>query len=140
MSQSVVLRGADIRVYVGGKLYPCQQIIYTIDYGETEIYGVDSPYPQEIAPGRITTQGSIHGLRIKLTGGLQGYGLRTKINQVLYGPYVSLRIKDRHSNYDILWLPQMKVANEQFQGAIKGIVRLSFNFKGVVPYSTLDMN
>ena len=140
MGQSTILRGADLKIYLGGKLYPAQSVVYTIDYAESEIYGVDSPYPQEIAPGRISCQGSITGFRIKLTGGLQGYGLRPKINQILYGPYISLQIKDRHSDMVILWLPQTKITNEQLQGITKGVVKLNFTFKGIIPYSTLDMN
>jgi len=126
---------------VGGKLYPeAQDISYTIDYGETEIYGIDSQYPQEIAPTRLSVQGKISGLRVKLTGGLQGYQLRTRINEILQAPYTALRIKDRHSDIDILWLPQMKVSNETLQVAAKGVAKLSFTFKGIIPYNEIDIN
>ena len=126
---------------MGGKLYPeAQDISYTIDYGETEIYGIDSQYPQEIAPTRLSVQGKISGLRVKLTGGLQGYQLRTRINEILQAPYTALRIKDRHSDIDILWLPQMKVSNETLQVAAKGVAKLSFTFKGIIPYNEIDIN
>ena len=141
MSQSVVLTGAQCKVYFGGKLYESlQSLNYTIDYGETEIYGMDSQHPQEIAPTRMSVQGSVNGLRIKLTGGLQGYDMRTKISQVLFGPYVSLRIKDRHSGQDIFWCPQVKITSENVQIMAKGVVKLNFNFKGIIPYNALDLN
>ena len=141
MSQSVVLTGAQIKVYVAGKLYPeIQSIQYTIDYSEQEIYGVDSQFPQEIAPGRVSVQGSVSGLVIKMVGGLQAYDLRTKINEILHGPYISLRIKDRHSDSDLFWLPQMKVVNEQVSIQAKGVVKISFQFKGIIPYNPLDLN
>ena len=140
MSQSVVLKGAEVKTYVSGKLYAeVQSIQYTIDYGEQEIYGIDSQFPQEIAAGRVAVQGSVSGLVIKNLGGLQAYDLRAKINEILHAPYTSLRLKDRHSDKDIFWLPQMKVVSEQISIQAKGVVRISFTFKGIVPYNPLDM-
>jgi hypothetical protein len=134
------MRGADIKLYLGGKLYPVvQDIRYTIDYGEQAIFGIDSAFPQEIAITRITVQGTISGVRLKGSGGLQGYDLRTGIRDMLHAPYVSLKIKDRHTDTDILWIPQIKVSSEQVQIKAKGIVQVSFNFKGIIPYNELDL-
>lgn len=141
MARSVVLQGAEIKLYISGKLYKeVQSISYTIDYAEQEIYGIDSQYPQEIAPSRVSVQGSVSGVRVKLTGGLQGYEARSKINQILYAPYTSLRIKDRRSDKDILWIPQMKVTSETLQIPAKGTVKLNFVFKGIIPYNELDLS
>jgi hypothetical protein len=141
MSQSAVLKGSEVKVYVGGKLYAeVQSIQYAIDYAESEIYGIDSQFPQEIAPGRVSVQGSVSGLVIKNLGGLQAYDLRSKINEILYAPYVSLRIKDRHSDSDLFWLPQMKVVSEQMSIQAKGVVKISFSFKGIIPYNPIDLN
>ena len=136
----VVLRAADVKIFIGGKVYPeVQSIAYTIDYGETSIYGIDQVFPQEIAPGKVTVMGTVSGIRIKGLGGLQGYGIRSKINEVLYAPYVSIRIKDRHSDSDILWIPNAKISREELSMQAKGIGRLNFNFIGIVPYNALDM-
>lgn len=141
MAQSIVLRGADCRLFISGNEYPeVQSINYTIDYGEDAIYGIDSVYPQEIAVTRIAVQGQISGVSVKLKGGLQGHDIRTKINEILYHPYTSLRIKDRHSDKDIFWLPQMKVTNERFSVNAKGVATVSFSFKGIIPYNQLDMS
>jgi hypothetical protein len=138
--QSVVLKGAEVKTYVSGKLFAeVQSIQYTIDYGEQEIYGIDSQFPQEIASGRVAVQGSVSGLVIKGLGGLQAYDLRAKINEILHAPYTSLRLKDRHSDKDLFWLPQMKVVSEQISIQSKGVVRISFTFKGIVPYNPLDI-
>jgi len=141
MSQSVVLAGANCKLFIGGKLYPeVQQISYTIDYGESETYGIDSPFAQEISTDRISVQGSISGLRLKLSGGLQGKDATTKINQRLIAPYVSIEIRDRQSDTKLIFIPQCKVTNENVQISAKGIVKLNFNFKGIIPYNALDMN
>jgi len=141
MSQTKVLTGANVKVYISGALYAeVQNLTYTINYADTEIYGIDSPFAQEIAPGRVSVQGSISGVRVKFTGGLQGHNIRTKINEILHSPYTSLRIKDRHSDVDLLWLPQMKVTAETMTIPAKGTVKLNFTFKGIIPYNPLDMN
>lgn len=138
MAQSTVLTGAQVKIYIGGKVYPADQISYTIDYGENEIYGIDSIFPQEIATSRISVTGTITGFKVQQDGGLQGKDIRSKINQVLYAPYITLRIQDRKNNFDILFLQQMKVSNEQLNITAKGTVKITFNFKGIVPYNVLD--
>lgn len=141
MAQSVVLKGSECKVFIGGKLYPeVQQISYTIDYGEVEIYGIDSIFAQEIATTRISVQGSISGVRVKLSGGLQGKDAVTKINQRLFAPYVSVEIRDRHSDTKIIFIPQCKIAAETLQIAAKGTVKLNFTFKGIIPYNPLDLD
>ncbi len=140
MAFSTVIKGAECKLFIGGKVYAeVQSISYTLDYGETEIYGIDSPYPQEIAHTKTTVQGTVSGVRVKLTGGLQGYNARPRINEILYNPYVSLEIRDRQTDTKLLWLPQMKVTSETFSVEAKGIVRLSFAFKGIVPYNEIDL-
>lgn len=141
MAQSVVLKGAEVKTYFGGKLYAeVSSIQYTIDYGEQEIYGIDSQFPQEIAPGRVSVQGTVNGMQIKMVGGLQAYDLRSKINEILHAPYVSLRLKDRHSDSDLLFVPQIKVVNESVRIVAKGVVSVTFTFKGIIPYNPLDLN
>lgn len=141
MGFSKVIKGSEIKLFIGGKLYAeVQSLSYTIDYSESEIYGIDSPYPQEIKTDKISCQGTINGVRIKLTGGLQGYNARPRINEILHNPYVSLEIRDRQTDTKLLWLPQMKVTSETFSVEAKGIVKLSFNFKGIVPYNEMDIS
>ena len=140
MAQTSVLKGAEVRVYISGKLYAeVQNLTYTIDYGEQPIYGIDSSFPQEIAPTKVSVQGSVSGVTVKFSGGLQGHSVRSKINELLHSPYTSLQIKDRHSDIIIFWLPQMKVTSETMTFPAKGTVKLNFNFKGIIPYNYGDM-
>lgn len=140
MSTSVI-RGADVKLYIGGKLYPeVQSISYTIEYMENEIYGIDSIYPQEIKTDRIAVRGTVQGIRIKLTGGLQAYNIRPRLVDILGSPYVSLEVKDRHTDVRLFFLPQMKVTSETNSVASKGVMRVSFKFKGIVPYGEMDFS
>lgn len=138
MAQSTVLTGAQCKVYVAGVLYPATSIQYTIDYGEQEIFGIDLVHPQEIATTRITVQGSISGFRVQLSGGIQGTGIRSKINDVLYAPYVSLRIQDRKNEVDILFVNNIKVTSESLSINSKSTAMVDFSFKGILPLGPLD--
>ena len=141
MAQSNIVKGADVKIFISGNQYKeAQSITWTVDCGDSEIFGIDSQFAQEIAPTRVTVQGSVSGVLLKLSGGLQGHEIRTKINEVLHGAYTSLRVKDRSVDRDLLWLPQMKVTSETYQITSKSTVRVSFNFKGIIPYFPLDMD
>lgn len=138
MAQSTVLTGAQCKLYISGNVYPADAIQYSIDYGESEIYGIDSVFPQEIATTRISVQGNVSGFRIQLSGGLQGKDIRSKINQVLHAPYLTMRIEDRKNKVDILFVQEMKVTSESVSIPSKGVVKLTFAFKGTVPFNVLD--
>jgi len=138
MSQIQTLTGAQCKVYIGGTLYPADSIQYTLDYGEQEIYGIDSVYPQEIATSRVSVQGSISGFKLHGDGGLQGGNIRPLIKDILKAPYLSLRIQNRKTKVDILFVPNIKVTREQVTINAKNTVKVNFNFKGIVPFNVLD--
>lgn len=136
---SIVLTGALIKLYINNKLYKeAQSVAYVIDAGEQEIYGIDSPFPQEIASTRATVSGSVTGVRIRASNGLQAYNARPLVKDLMKAEYISIRIQDRSSGEDILFIPNAKITQQTFQSAAKGVVRLSFNFKGLVGFEALD--
>jgi hypothetical protein len=139
MAQSIVLAGPNIQVFINNKLYKTvRNISFSVDYGEVEIYGIDSPYAQEIAPTKITVRGSVNGLRLKRDGGLQGSNMRPLFTDFAASPYISLRITDRVSGEDIIFIQAAKVTREQHTIATKSIYQLSFDFVGQVPLFALD--
>ena len=139
MAQQRTIVGAHCRVFINGKvLNEVQKIDYAIDYGEESIYGIDSVFPQEIKVTRVSVAGSMSGIRIKNTNGLQGYDIRPQIFETQKAPYISIRVQDLHSGEDILWLPQAKISNERASVAAKGVLQVSFNFIGIQPQQPLD--
>lgn len=139
MAQTVVLAGANIKIFLNGTLYrEAQSMQFTIDYGEYSIYGIDSPYPQEIAPGRNTVTGSISGIRMKMSGGLQSYGARPVWSDFAASPYISIRIQDRATSEDILYVESAKITNEKHNAATKGVYKLSFDFIGQIGLTSVD--
>jgi len=137
--QTFILTGAHINLYLNNKLYKeVQSVSFSVDYGETEIYGIDTPYAQEIATTKVTVRGSVQGLRQKLSGGLQGSNLRPLFTDIAASPYISIRITDRQSGEDIVLIAQAKVTRESHQIATKSTYKLSFDFVGQIPLFALD--
>ncbi len=139
MSQAVVLTGANIKLYVNNKVYKeVQSITLNVDYGESEIYGIDSAYPQEIAPTKVVVRGSVQGIRVKMSGGLQGSNMRPLFQDIMASPYISIRIQDRQTQEDIVFIPNAKVTKETHSMQTKATYKLNFDFIGQVPLFALD--
>lgn len=139
MSQTLVLTGAHIKLYLNNKVYKeVQSITLDVDYGEEEIYGIDSPYPQEIAGNRVTCKGSVRGLRVKYSGGLQAKNLRPLFQDFAASPYISIRIQDRSTGEDIAFIPNAKVSRENHSSVIKSTYKLNFDFIGQIVLFALD--
>jgi len=138
MSQSTIA-GAHIKLYINGKVYhEVQQLDYTIDYGEEPIYGIDSVFPQEVKITRISVQGTISGVRTGNSNGTQGVGARSGIRDSVYSPYISIRISDRKTGEDILFIPYARVSNEKNSVSAKGVMKTSFSFSGLQAMQPLD--
>ena len=139
MAQALVLSGANIKLYINNKVYNVvQSVTFSVDYGETEIYGIDAVYAQEIATTRVSVRGSVQGIRLKLSGGLQGANIRPLFTDIAASHYISLRISDRYSGEDIIFIPNAKVTRESHTIASKTTYKLSFDFVGQVPLFALD--
>jgi len=132
--------GASIKLFIAGILYPnARSVTINIDYGEDAIYGIDSALPQEIRQTRISVQGSVSGIRIRSTPGLQGANIVSILKDSLQAPYVTLEIRDRVSDEVMYFIRGVKVTSESFKAVSKGTVELSFNFKGILPSQPNDM-
>lgn len=137
----LTLTGADIKVYINNKVFPyIKSINLKIDYGEQEIKGIDSPFPQEIASAGLTIRGSVTGMRVKLSGGLQAANMRplNLATDIAANPYISIRIQDRSTQEDIIFIPNAKVSAESHVIAVKSSYQLNFDFVGMVPQFALD--
>lgn len=135
----LTLTGADIKVYINNKVYPyIQNINLSVDYGETENYGIDAVYAQEIAPTRMSVRGSVMGLRVKMSGGLQAMNMRSLFVDLSAGNYMSIRIVDRVTQEDIVFIPNAKVARENHTIGVKQTYKLNFDFVGQIPLFALD--
>jgi hypothetical protein len=142
MAQPIVISGGLIRLYVNNHVYAVtQSVSLTQQTGEYEIYGINSPYPQEIAGGgQVSTKGSVKGVRVKNSGGLQGVNLRPLFSDIAASNYVSLRLEDRSTGETIWSIPKAKVSNINESVATRGIYQVSFDFTGQVLFWPLDLS
>ena len=140
MAVPVILTGANCRIYINNTLYKqVQGISFTIDYAETDIYGIDVPYRTR----NCQQQGncyvvSVTGMRVKLSGGIQAVSMRPLFYDTAASPYVSLRIQDRATQEDIIFIPNAKITMESHTIQTKSTYKLNFNFVGQVPLMALD--
>lgn len=136
---TMFLTGARITLWINNKQYKTvQSVNFSVDYGETEIYGIDSEYAQEIAGTKVTVRGSVQGLRIESDGGLQGQNMRPLYSDLMASPYISIRIQDRRSTEDIIFIPNAKVTKETHTIGMKSVYHLNFDFVGQIPQFALD--
>lgn len=135
----LILPGANIKVYINNAVYKvAQSITLNVDYGEEAIYGIDTPWAQEIAGGRASVKGSVKGLRLKYSGGLQGSNIRPAFTELAASPYISIRIQDLSTGEDIALITHAKVSDESHSVAVKGTYKLNFNFVGQIVLFALD--
>jgi len=133
------LVGAHIKIYANNKLLKeVQSLNFTIDYGETAIRGIDSPWPQEIAGGAITISGTLQLMRQKNSNGIQEKNMRPSFKDQASSPYISLRVENKATNTDIMYFPMAKVVSESHQAAAKGRYLVTVNFTAILPLSALD--
>ena len=140
--QSLVISGGLVRLYINNKIYPVvQNISVSIDSGEYSIYGINSPYPQEIAGGgQNVVKGSAGIIRTKNSGGLQGVNARPLFSDLAASSYVSLRLEDRSTGETLWSIPKAKISNIKESVAIKGIYRITFDFIGQILFWPLDLS
>ena len=142
MPNSLIVTGALARLWVNNKIYTVtQSVSVNIQTGEYEIYGINSPYPQEIAGGgQISAKGSVRGVRVKQSGGVQGANLRPLFSDVAASNYASLRLEDRSTSETIWSIPHAKIYNIQESVATRGIYTINFDFVGQILYWPLDLS
>lgn len=137
--RAITLLGSHVNVYINNKVYKvAQSVNLEVDYGEDGIFGIDSPWAQEIAGGRATVRGNIKGLRIKNSGGLQSDNMRPSFTDLAASPYISIRIQDRSTGEDIVLIMQAKISKESHSAITKGSYKLSFDFVGQIALFALD--
>lgn len=138
---SLIVTAAKCRFYVNNKIYPVvQDISVNIDTGEYSIYGINSPYPQEIAGGgQNSVKGSAKIVRTKNSGGLQGVNARPLFSDLAASNYVALRLEDRETGETLWSIPKAKLSNVREQASAKGIYHISFDFIGQILFWPLDL-
>jgi hypothetical protein len=140
--QSLIVTAALCRLYVNNKIYPVtQSVSVTIDTGEYSIYGINSPYPQEIAGGgQNVVKGSATLVRTRNSGGVQAVNLRPLFSDIAASEYAALRLEDRSTGETLWSIPKAKIFNVRETTSAKGIYHISLEFVGQILFWPLDLS
>lgn len=141
MANSLIVTGALCRLYINNRVYSvAQSVTLDLDTGEYAIFGINSPYPQELAGGgQVNTKGSVRGVRMKNSGGLQGVNGRPLFSDLAASSYVTLRLEDRSTGETIWSIPKAKISKINESVQIKGTYKVNFDFIGQVLFWPLDL-
>lgn len=138
MGISATISGAQVKLLINDIEYgQAQSIQYTIDTADQEIYGIDSIFPQEIAPVRSQVYGSITGVQVSGFD-LQKMGIRDNNSTFLGSGYSTIKLIDRRTGKPIIEIPKARISNEQFSVSAKGTAKVSFNFRAVLAIQSGD--
>jgi hypothetical protein len=139
---AITLPGAEVRLYINNTVFAVTQSVeYTYEPGSYSIYGIDSPYPQELASGgQVSMKGSINGLRLKNGGGPQAQSLIPLFFNIVASPYIPIRLEDRSTGEVIFSGINCKITNIKDSVSTKGIYKVSFGFECQIPYFPLDLS
>lgn len=140
MSTAKSLRGADIRVFINGKIYPpVVSFRFSASTGREAIHGIDKSEAQELAPGATTIKGTMEVIRIRASGGLEGAGIAAPERKILQEKYFSLTIIDRVTDTVVLQIDQAAITDQNWQTASKSITTGSFSFEGIGWSNEVDL-
>jgi len=142
MAQPLVISSAHVRLYVNGTIYPVtQSVSLNLDTGEYAIYGINSPYLQELAGGgQVMVKGSATLVRTHNSGGIQGVNLRPLFSDIAASEYVSLRLEDRSTQETIWSIPKAKITSVNETAQAKGVYHISISWIGQILFWPLDLS
>ena len=128
------------RLYLNNRLIKeCRSVSYEIERSHNRIYGIDSNFPQELAPEKTMVTGNLTLYNIQGDDGVQGYNLVPYINEILYQPYFTIRVEDRKNGKNLFYCPQAVVTREATSVQVKQYVITTVSFEGIVPYMQGDL-
>ncbi len=140
--QTLTVSAALCRLYINNKIYAVtQDVSVTNDIGAYSIYGINSPYAQEIATGGQTVvRGSAGVIRTKNSGGLQATNAVQLFSNLGATNYTALRLEDRSTGETLWSIPKAQISNIRETVSKKGLYNISFDFIGQILYYPLDLS
>jgi len=123
-----ILRGADVQIFINGQLVPeAQSITYNEQKSQENIYGIDSPFPQETAITRYLITGSISGIQLR-SDRISTTRIVSKYTNLLSAPYIKITIKNRYTGSIIFDISRAVVSSKSIAIQAKSVVKVNFNF------------
>lgn len=147
--KAFTVSGARLKLLINGRTIGfVTGFNWNIDYGKKAIRGIDSPFPQEIAPGQQTLRGSIRCIRLKDIGDLEGYGIvaeqsptntsninqtsnsaTSRLSDVQIEKYINITMIDVGSEKVIFKADKATILSQSWGVTAKTIMEGSFDFE-----------
>ena len=142
MTQPLVISGATLRLHLNNQIYKVtQSVSLQQETCEYAIYGIDSPYAQELASGgQISYRGSIRGVRIKNGGGVQAQNGRPLFSDVAASPYISIRLDDRTTGEILFSCQNAKITSIKETVGAKGTYKVDIDFHAQIAFTSIDLS
>jgi len=138
MAKALTLRGAATVLSLNGqKVGYVTAFSYDVDYGKRAIYGIDSPLPQELAPGPQRVTGTMAVVRISGSGGPEGGGLVAPQafamggdgSGVLSEKYIHILLTDRINGMTVFEAERATITRQSWSVSAKGLMTGSLAFE-----------
>ena len=130
-----VLTGQGVVIYVNKSMVGfATGIEYTRRTNVEYIYEIDSPFAAEVAPkGPYSVTGTLTGLRMKGSGGLDGSGIMDVSNVANFftQKYVTLEIRDRTTDQAICFINRCLFDQDGFKAEVRSQMTFSATFRGI---------
>jgi hypothetical protein len=134
ISAQNVLTGAGIILQANGNVVGfATGIQFTRSQNTKVIMEVDSPYAAEIMPTSFTVAGTLTGIRLRDSGGLDGSKIMdlSKVQSIFYQQYTSLVVVDRVTNKNIYTFSKVMFDSDSWTISAKNVITFSASFKAV---------
>jgi len=132
--QQVIETGAGLRISINGIIVGfATGLNFSRSIGTKEIYVIDNPLPQEIMPTTYSVRGTMTGLRIRDSGGLDGYGIMdiSTIQKYFDFKYATIEVVNRLSNKTIYTFQKVVFDTDSWNITARAPVTFSASFKGI---------
>jgi hypothetical protein len=131
--QQVIQTGPGVKLLINGIVVGfATGINFTRSINTKEIYGIDSPLPQEIVATTYSVRGNLTGLRIRDSGGLDGYGIMdiSDISRYFNFKYSTIEVVDRATSKTIYTIQKCVFDSDTWNITARAPITFSASFKG----------
>ena len=128
-----VLTGSGVKILINSKVIGfATGITITRTQNTKYIYEIDNPYPVEIMPTTYTVTGTMTGIRIRNSGGLDGPGVMTLSNtqDIFFQKYCVIEVIDRQTGKINYSIQNVMFDQDSWSITSKNVITFNANFKG----------
>lgn len=137
--QPRVISGQRVAISINGQAYAFGSVLdYNIDTQVSEINGIDSILPLELAPERLRVTMGLKIFRAidndpSTNGALFQNGVTSENDQEGFAtqPYITIEVRDRQSDQTIMFIPRALISSRTASVDSEGLMTENWNIIGI---------